>query len=162
MLLLIGGNLPALSAPPQLYNKTIRIAWSQANTLRDHNGRVRQSRNDIQNAIYISARGRIFNKSFVRAPGGTESWERGPEGRPAGAAAFEGNDIVSRRAWDGIAQEVRITFDPSFSTCSLSVRFGKTGEIQRWKGLDGMTYEVLAVTMGSTSCSISEGNAFAM
>jgi hypothetical protein len=54
-----------------------------------------------------------------------------------------------------------VSFDAAFTSCNTSVVYGKSGGSTSWKGLDGVTRELLSINVSGASCSIREGNAFA-
>jgi hypothetical protein len=165
-LIMVAGAAPAFAgAPPQLYNKSIHIAWSESVMQRDETGKTTTPRIDTSRIVYVSSAGRLFirgsrgvkNRNFE----GHVKGETGPgEGR-AGVLAFEGNQLIGTAEFEGAARRVTVSFDPGFSSCTVSVVYGKSGAVHRWKAMDGRMHEVLAINIGATSCSISDGNALA-
>ncbi len=59
-----------------------------------------------------------------------------------------------------MVRKMTVTFDGSFSSCSMTEQIGKLGTSPRVKGVDGQDYQVTSVAAQSSSCSISEGNSF--
>jgi hypothetical protein len=59
--------------------------------------------------------------------------------------------------------QLTITFDPSYSSCSASVAYGReSGRAVTFTGLNGKTYTMEGKPSVSTvSCSIRQGNPFA-
>ena len=70
--------------------------------------------------------------------------------------------MVGVQTWANGATQYSATFDPGFSSCSLSVIDGKGagGKISR-KGPDGRMYVIDSISVGSPTCSVQSGNAFA-
>jgi hypothetical protein len=163
--LAIAAATSAAAAPPQLYNKTITIAWSETVMERDDKGRTTTPRIDTIRTVYVSSAGRLFikgsrsmkNRSFE----GGNKQEIGPGSGNAGALAFQGNQLVGTAEFQGAARRVTVSFDPGFSSCTVSVIYGKISGTHRWKGFDGVMREVQAINVGATSCSIAAGNALA-
>jgi hypothetical protein len=60
-----------------------------------------------------------------------------------------------------VVRRMTVTFDPSFSNCSVSEQIGKASATPKYKGFDGVEYELLSVSAQSMSCSMREGNPFA-
>jgi hypothetical protein len=54
-----------------------------------------------------------------------------------------------------------VKFDRGFSSCTAAVVWGKSDRTQKWRGYDGVIYEILSVSVTGSNCSIREGNAFA-
>ena len=71
--ILIGVHLigvePALAAPQQLLNKTVTLSWTAVSTVRDPDGKQRQSSNSIKYVVYVSSLGRLFEHSSRSAGG---------------------------------------------------------------------------------------------
>ncbi len=159
------------AAPPQLYNKTVSMGWSAQSILRDPDGKERGNTANIGYVVYISSAGRLFERSSrsVGQRSKTSENEPGSTQTRAGEARglhFEGNSLVANRGYAGGggsgAMRAVVSFDPSYSSCSVNVTFGKEGgSTIRRKGLDGVVRELLSLKVTSTSCSVHEGNAFA-
>lgn len=90
------------------------------------------------------------------APGATQN-----AGGEATGVHFEGNRLVGNTAFARGARRFVATFDPSFSSCTVSVMFGREGGHLQRKGVDGVMYTIDSITASGESCSIREGNAFA-
>lgn len=154
-------------APQQLLNKTIAASYVAQMTLVAPNGRIIPRAVTVQRLIYVSSAGRTFVKFSARGPqGGSRDNEIGPGDRtPAGRARemrFEGSRLVGTAEIGGGAGRIVITFDPSFTNCSLEVANARSGNdpIVR-RGPRGGVFEVQSMTYSGQSCSIREGNAVA-
>jgi hypothetical protein len=150
----------AAGAPAQLYNKSIDIFWGEnTSNKRVSDGTVVNSANRLELIVYVSSAGR----PFIRIASANNYHSRTREFAPevaGGHVNFQGNTLVMGAASKtGVARQITVTFDAGFSGCTVSVMSGKTGASPTWKGFDGQPYEVLAVNVGSATCSIKEGNA---
>jgi hypothetical protein len=161
----------ARAAPPQLYNKTVSIGWSVQSTQRDPGGQEKAVSSNIQYTVYVSSAGRLFERSS-RAVGkrvGSSDSEPGAGQTKMGEARglrFEGNNLVANRSYAGGggsgAMRAVVSFDSSYSSCSVSVTHGKeNGGVIKRKGLDGVVREMRTMTVTGTNCSVRAGNAFA-
>jgi hypothetical protein len=160
----------AAGAPAALLNKTISVSWAQTTVQRDDSGRTVNPTINHQRTIYISSQGRIFSRAVRsinnRGFSGSKTGQLAPgdnKGYAGGAASlvFQGSELVGTQAHVSGAGQMRVSFDPSFSSCKVKVIYGRAGGNMRWKGLDGRMYEALSNTTSGESCSISAGNAFA-
>lgn len=153
-------SVPAVanSAPKQLYNKSIFLFWSESNSskrLSDDSaasGTIQHTR-----VIYVSEVGRAFVRATSVAGSSSFKSEKGPE---SAMASFVGTSLVFHGQNGGIAREFRVTFDPNFLTCVAAVVVGKSGPSPKLHGPDGALYELISIAVGSSSCSIRDGNAF--
>lgn len=158
----------ALAAPPQLLNKTVQLSWSTEVVQRGPDGRVVRPRIDANRTIYVSSAGRLFlrasreNRRLRLKKGG----DLGPEatankGGEARGMRVAGNTIVGTVAFPQGAAQVTISFDPSFSSCSLRILYGREKGRMRRRGLDGKIYDIESLGVTSQSCSVRAGNPFA-
>jgi hypothetical protein len=112
--------------------------------------------------IYISSQGRLFVKVTRQAKGGADEREIGPDS--GGNLHFAGDKLVGVvKMISGGANQLTISFDPSFQSCTADFIAGReAGKERVWKGLNGVTFRTTATpTVSGVSCSIREGNAFA-
>ena len=151
----------ALAAPPQLFNKTITISWTEAVQQKAPDGRLLNNQVTRQRTVYVSSAGRIFVRSNNRSKRGEQNSERGPGDATVGSLNFQGNLLVGYAVNQGNARQLSVKFDSSFSSCTATVVWGKSGPTQKWRGYDGVIYEILSVSVTGSNCSIQEGNAFA-
>lgn len=162
---------PCQAAPSQLYNKTVSIGWTVQGMVRDPDGKEHGSNSSINYIVYVSSAGRVFEKasrSIGNRTGSSES-EPGANRTKNGEARglqFQGNKMVINRGYSGGggsgAMLAVVSFDPSFSSCTLNVTHGKEGGgVIKRKSMDGIVRELLQLNVKSTSCSIREGNPFA-
>jgi hypothetical protein len=151
----------ALAAPPQLFNKTITISWTEAVRQKATDGHLYNNRVTRQRTVYVSSAGRLFVRSNNRSNGGELNIEHGPRDATVGSLNFQGNLLVGYGVNPGSARQLSVKFDSSFSSCTATVVWGKSGPTQTWRGYDGVIYEILSVSVTGSNCSIQEGNAFA-
>lgn len=158
----------AFSAPPpQLYNKTIRVGWTQSMTMKLlATGSQISATPRFERTIYVSSSGRIFVRGHALQSGRgalvSRTVERGPE-ESGSTTNFQRNQIVNfgSRKGDGVATRVTVSFDPAFASCTASVNVGKTGPNPKITGIDGTDRELIDVSVGAASCSMSDGNGLA-
>lgn len=151
----------AVAAPAPLYNKSITIGWSEQSRQRSADGQTITPIINTQRIIYVSSAGRVFVRWHRTGRGGEDNGERAPEQNRAGALNFQGNQLVGTYVFHGFARRLVVSFDAGFTSCNTSVVYGKSGGPASWKGLDGVTRELLSINVSAASCSIREGNAFA-
>lgn len=160
--LVIAGAGPAVSAgaPQAALNKTVTLSWGTSGTGTSEDGRTVSFNNINTRTVYISSAGRTFLRMSVRGRKATRSAEKGPEdGGGRGSVKLDGNRLVGTEAFASGARQYVATFDPSFSSCSLSIIDAKGGneKIKR-RGPDGAMYVLHSVSTGSPSCSVQSGN----
>lgn len=162
-------------APKQLYNKSIMVNWVESTVQRAADGRTNQPQINSQRTIYVSSAGRLFVRGSrninMRNFQGGNTLERGPDGSRSitgggasvqGGMAFEGNQLIGTAVFDGGARRMTVSFDPNFTSCTANVVYGKSGGAnQKWKGFDGVTYELISVSVGAVGCAVRDGNALA-
>ena len=121
--------------------------------------------------IYVSTKGRIFDNYSSQTSSGPASGSQGGGTASTGPGAvfaardwrFSGNSLVGQHLFDRGARRLTITFDPGFTSCTLSVVNGKakgSDTIMIISSTTGKRLEVVSSTIGSTSCSIRDGNVF--
>jgi hypothetical protein len=157
--------MPALAASPGLLDKTVTLTWNTSGTAKRADGSPPFSfSNHSSRVIYISSAGRTFTKVQLRGErGAMRESSRGPDdGGSKGSVSVQGNTLVGVDTFMSGARQYRVSFDPSFSSCTVEVIYARSGgaDIKR-KGPDGAMYEVSNVSTGSPGCSIQSGNAFA-
>ena len=152
--------VPALAAPPQLFNKTITIFFTATGVDRLPQGGQAGFRTQVPHIIYVSDAGRLFMRFRASNRRGSMGGDAAPgEGRSS--FSFEGNRLVGVVPFATGARQLTITFDPGFSRCTASVIEGHSGGVIQRRAPDGRVYEITGGTTSSVSCSIQRGNAFA-
>jgi hypothetical protein len=151
--------VPARAAPKELYGKTVRVQWAESMLERAPDGRTIAPTVRHERTIYISSAGRTFVASRASSPGGETKRLGGPGDGGAGSWGFQGNVLVGTFANGAVARRVSVSFDPSGTGCTASVIVGKTGNA-KWTGVDGVVYELMQDNVGSSTCSVEQGNAF--
>lgn len=158
---------PALAAAPrQLYNKTIDVNWTVSVDQTSPDGQRRNVSVAVNHTVYVSSAGRLFERASRSTRRGQRQTENEPgasrnKGGEATGLHFEGSRLVGTTAFAQGARRFVVSFDASFSTCTVAVMFGRdTGGLKR-KGVDGVMYTINAMKASAESCSIREGNPFA-
>ncbi|MBI5323559.1 hypothetical protein [Bradyrhizobium sp.] len=169
--LLMAVGLPALdanAAPKQLYGKSVVVGWTEQVTQKRSDGAASNPTIVRERLVYVSGAGRVFVKgrNSINNPrySGRKDFERGPgEGASEGTPNFQGDRLVGTGVYSGFARRLVVTFDPSFTSCSASVVYGRSGGPSVWKDMNDsrITYEVQSINVGGTTCSVREGNAVA-
>jgi hypothetical protein len=157
------------AVPSALLNKTITLTWNIQMSVKTAGGAVKTIVALRERIVYISDKGRLFvrerrgngrgalNQVEERAPGNSTNYTGNPS-----SLRFEGNELVAITGQVNGANIMRVSFDQSFSSCSMTWMAGKSLSGQTtWKGSDGATYDIVSATAGAMSCSIKSGNAFA-
>ena len=167
VLVFASGLSYARAAPQQLLNKTIVFSFTNSETLREPDGRVISRQPSFSYTDYISSTGRIFQRSTRSAGRQSRTAEKEPDKPRLGGGevhtnSFEGNKLVIMNGYAEGAVRMVVSFDPTFSTCTVDVVLGKQGggTIRR-RGLDGVMREILSYNITNQSCAIRDGNAFA-
>ena len=159
---------PALAgvAPPQARNKTVRLSWTQSGMQRSDSGQERAYSIAHTRTIYISSEGRFFSRAARNAGPNSKAGSLAPGdsrgyGGSAAGVTFEGNELVGTQTHLSGAAQYRVSFDSSFTSCTVRLIYGRAGGQMRTKGLDGQTYTMLSHAASGESCSVQAGNAFA-
>lgn len=150
----------AHAAPPQLFNKTITISFTASGIAKSPEGVQRGFSTQVAGIVYVSSAGRVFLRTRISNRGGSRGSDVAPS-ETKGRVSFQGNRMIGVVPFEVGAQQVTVTFDPSYSSCTASVIEGHSGGVIRRKGPDGAMYEVTGGTTSSVSCSIQGGNPFA-
>lgn len=159
-------SVPALAqAPRQLYNKTVLLGWSAASSQSAPDGRRFNVTVTANRTIFVSSTGRLFERASRSVPKGRGQTENAPGAtRNAGGEAtslrFEGSRLVGHVAFAQGAVRFVATFDPSFSSCSVAVSFGREAGGYKRKGVDGVMYTIHSLVPSGENCSIRDGNPF--
>ena len=157
------GIAPAMAAPQGILDKTVTVSWTTSGTAKRADGTGGSFANQNTRTIYISSAGRPFLRMQLRGRNNSREGNLAPDQASSkGGVSFQGNLLVGTETFMSGARQYRVTFDPSFSTCTVQVIDAKSGgtNIMR-KGADGAMYEITSVSTGSPACSIQSGNAFA-
>lgn len=166
MAALAAGTWPAhAGAPRQLYNKTIQITWTSNVSETSPDGRHFNRSLAVTHIVYVSSAGRLFERGMRsrgqkrrqsdNAPGSTHN-----AGGEANNVHFEGSRLIGLLAFAQGARRFVATFDPSFTSCTVSVTLGREGGGMKRKGIDGVLYTLDSITPSGESCSIRDGNSF--
>ena len=149
------------AAPSQLLNKTISITTTVTIPAQGSDGTISTRQRTVSRLVYVSSQGRLFVKISQRARRAATEKEIGPG--DGGSWRFEGNKLVATRGLISGANQLTVSFDPSFQSCSADLVIGsETGKPRVWKALNGETLTAAGkAVVSGVSCSIQEGNAFA-
>lgn len=157
----------AHAAPPkQLYGKTVTVSWTETREQRPVGEQAwRQVNGSVALDLYVSEAGRIFNNVSYATRAG--SAERSGEIAGGGnrSVNFTGQSLlVMMPSGTGGATRITADFDAGFSSCSAQVtRATESADtiVRRYSGIIKQTNEIRSTQVGSASCSIKAGNAFA-
>jgi hypothetical protein len=150
----------AQSAPDQLLNKTVRYSFKVSAPTSTSDGRNVTASMVSQRTIYVSSKGRLFDRHARKDLDRAGSFEASPE---ESSFHFERNLLVGHFGHTSGASRLVITFDADFRTCSLEVTSGtESGKSLSIKGLNGIRYTATSKpTYSEQSCAVSEGNGLA-
>jgi hypothetical protein len=160
---------PANAAPSQLYSKSVVVSWTENRVQRPVGTATWASvSRSVSESIYISSAGRPFSRiTFSGGRGSGDQDQVGVSGRnPTGGAKvvqFQGRSLVTVLIYNGGARQIRIDFDPNFSSCSASVILGKSsgaGTFTLRSTVSGQMMEIQSQSTSGATCSIREGNVF--
>ncbi|MCW5702360.1 MAG: hypothetical protein AB7I42_08340 [Bradyrhizobium sp.] len=163
------GGTASAQAPRQLHNKTVAFSFTSSSVQRSPDGKTRDVQTGINYLFYISSAGRIFERSS-RSPGRgkSQTGQFGPDSSSVTRSGeahnvhFEGNRLVSLRAFVNGASRMVVSFDQNYSSCTVSVQIAREdGGVIKRKGTDGIVREYLSIVTSDETCSIREGNPFA-
>jgi hypothetical protein len=159
---LMSNPLRAEGAPPQLRNKTIVASWIMQRTVMTPRGERHSPAIPISRTIYVSSTGRFF----VKASRNSHEAEVAPGDKtPRGGARemrFSGGKIVAMAQFGAAAGRMIVSFDSSYSSCSVHISYGKpNGQSVSFRNRRGVPIEVLDVSYSGERCAIRDGNAFA-
>lgn len=72
--------------------------------------------------------------------------------------SFRGNDLVAHVAYASGAGQMTIRFDPTFSTCTGSVRFGSEKGKAIRRRINGEVRQLTSPQVTTFSCAVTAGN----
>jgi hypothetical protein len=140
----------AANAPAQLYNKTITVSYTASmggGTL------------GARRTMYVSTKGRIFVRRTRAGGGAFDSKDVNLENYSYSSGRIVGYHVFPE---GGGGQQVTISFDPSFHTCTASLRYGKSaGQPYRIRVPNGKIFSSdTPPTISGIVCAITDGNPF--
>jgi hypothetical protein len=175
VLILSSAAAHAGSAPKELYGKSIVVAWTESVTGKVGGDEVTRSFvRAYQMSMYLSTAGRPFMRLIQGSAStnhhlqgmgfGVGPLETSPvASQNAGHIDFAGRSIVVYREFESGAHRIAIEFDGTNTNCKATVvngrQAGKNGFVQ--SSVRGGRIEVSSIEVGTTNCSIKEGNVFA-
>lgn len=155
--------------PSKLYGKTVVLRWQEYRVQRADNGDISRSNTSSSLVVYISDAGRLFTRlsrtSGRRSNSNDVDPEGGNQGSGTGAASnlttsFEGSRLLISNSMKSGARQIEASFNPTFSGCSLKVRFGREGNAEiRHRAMNGRMYNIISTDVSGATCSIRSGNA---
>jgi len=148
--ILLAASARAATPPAQLLNKTVVVAFSVM--WPGAPGPL-----SVQRMIYVSTKGRIFVRGTRSGGNNGDSNDVAP-----GNYRYEGGRIVGQYKLATGANQITVSFDPAFASCSATLQYGRPGgEAYRGTGPDGATRTTNAApNVSGVSCSIRDGNPF--
>jgi len=150
-------------APPQLSGKSVHVSWTDSRVERADDGHELSMTQTSRMKIYVSDKGRIFSQLDRSVSAGQARQDLDVSGGGGSVLNFhaQGNQLVADQISAGGARRVTITFDASFTSCSINVVNGASGKRARHLNLAKTRWlELVSIAVTSTSCSIAAGNAF--
>jgi hypothetical protein len=150
------------AAPRQLYGKGIEIQYTVTATSETARG-PRSGTSNVSRTIYVSSTGRLFERAAWAVRGSTRVSDNAPgastnKGGEVRDMSFRGNNLVAHIAYSSGAGQMTIHFDPTFSTCEGSVRFGsETGGAIR-RQVHGEMRQFTSLQASTVSCRVMAGN----
>ena len=161
--LLVLPSHAANAAPAQLLNKTVEIRWNVRYDGHLEGRPTTTATSTVTRTIYVSSQGRLFAKVGVdRGHRSDRPIYAEPTGTKDGLIAqkFVGNQIVGTNAFAVGALRYVISFNPTFTECSVTATMGREGGRMKQRVAGGKIYEVEAVKVSGEGCSIRDGNPF--
>jgi hypothetical protein len=159
-ILLSAVSAAADTTPKQLYNKSITVTWGEAQVVKDvSSGKTYTPTIRIEVVLYISSAGRRFTRSRSIS-GRFDETNLTPPQESTAVMIFRGNSMTYYGKRGGIGRQYTFAFDPSFSSCTVSIVVGKSTSSPKFTGIDGVVYELLSASVAAAACSIKDGNAF--
>ena len=163
-LLVMATTLAAVAAPAALRGKSITLSWTEQRLERNPATQQQRSRaTPFTFIVYVSSADRAFSRL---TSGNVGSSDQGGGSKDAKAFAtrvvsFAGQRMTASNTFiSGGARQIAASFDAAFSGCTGSVVIGRSGSGPiKQKLMDGGVTELLSVSVGSVSCSVSSGNA---
>ena len=148
--LAVATRVEAATPPAQLLNKTVVVSFSVA--WPGNPGTLA-----IQRLIYVSTKGRIFARGTRSTGNAADTNDVSP-----GNYRYEGGRIVGVTKLESGANQITISFDPAFTSCTAALQFGRpSGESYRHRVPTGATVASNSTpTASGVSCAIRDGNPF--
>lgn len=163
------GSIPATAGP--LANKGIVVQWIATGKFVRADGGHRSFNNQVTRTFYVSSSDQIFvrnTRKVLRSRGGasdvrdTAPDEVTTEKGRAIKTRLVGNQLIHQVEMIVGAVQVVVDFDPSFTSCSAVVFYGKAGaDPIRQNRITG-DITVLSMKANSISCNVTAGNPFSL
>lgn len=156
----------ALAAPAQLRGKAVVVSWNEQRHQRSVATKQDKHINmPFSLTVYVSEKDQVFNRLSAGREGASDQ-AKGSKDRSSFASRavnFSGARMTTTNTFiSGGARQISVSFDPGFGSCSGSVVIGRSGGGNIVQStLNEGAVELLSVTPGPVSCSISSGNPFA-
>ena len=150
------------AAPRQLHGKGVEIQYRVTATVETPRG-PRSGSSNVSRTIYIGSTGRLFERAVWAQRDGAKVSDNAPDAAinntgEARGMAFRGNDLVAHIAYASGAGQLTIHFDPTFSTCEGSVRFGSERGKAIYRRVSGEVRQLTSLQASSVSCRVTAGN----
>lgn len=161
-------SVPVDAAVP-VKNKTIVLQWVAVGT-HTEDRRTVSFRTINTRTVYVSSSGRIFTRASRQSMGrggGADTREIAPGN---GGRSIDGGSASTRFVSNTLVNQAQLrtggfqtvaTFDPSFTSCSLQVIYGRgDGQPIEHRLASGATRVLDSISAASPTCEIREGNPF--
>jgi hypothetical protein len=143
------------AAPRELLGKSVRARVVATLIVETTEGKTFPQQITGDHVIYISTRGRVFERTNQVDEAGSDRKSNNYSHEPGELNwAFRGNNLGFSKTEIGVHVVHTISFDASFRTCHYSAQFRIVGPI----GQAGLL-RVRSVTVDPSSCTIQDGNA---
>ena len=146
-------------------NRSVVMEWTTTGMSRRPDGNLAPFSNRIIHTVYVSSAGRLFARRHMASlarGGGESSFERGPGG--AGNTPrwrLAGSQLIGQGSEGGGATHIVATFDPSFTSCTVEVIYGRGNAGEHvYSKPGGGTVTSYDMRANGARCSVREGNAF--
>ena len=149
-------------APPQLYNKAISVSWSMHIPATAEDGTASRIPRTISRTIYVSSKGRIFNRVTRQDARLSETKDLDP-GITSSTFRYAGGRLMGVLKLPSGASQLAVSFGSGYTTCNAELVVGREdGKPIKFRGLNGKLYtQTGAPTVSGVTCSMRDGNPFA-
>ncbi|HZP76588.1 MAG TPA: hypothetical protein VFB45_10630 [Pseudolabrys sp.] len=175
-LILAPGTANAGGPPRELYGKSVTISFSVSVDYQYTDGTGGHTVVQNNRTWYISDTGKVFRRvarTIAARRGANPVYEAGasrvggnviktPNQYYAAVLNFNGHTATDDVKVESGARRLTVTFNDSFTGCSVSVVHGKEGGASGMvmRSMGGRMITVRNISAGSTSCSVAAGNMF--
>jgi hypothetical protein len=160
------GDSVADEVPSALRGKSVIVAWSDARQIKDPFGHEKSTVQNSAIKVYVSGVGRIFSQfdrragsqstSITQVSAKEKNWDLHWH--------FDNQQLIADWPFTKGARRLSINFANNFNSCAIDVIHAKEAGSNAitYKDMNnGEIYEIEAIHVASTSCTIQSENVFA-